>query len=154
MGCCIQRLAQNYHFLSSKLLLLGESISTGPLETGLHATCGWSNTPQWYESGCRYTNATDWLDALIGPLVVFAWFLRYNVYYLQVVGEKLLTQNLDVKTWRVGHFPVNRWRCSKPILCYYLAPYMCMDHGLLLVVTSVVGSLTSVLVFLVFIYLI
>jgi hypothetical protein len=37
----------------------------------------------------------------------------FTIYSLWVRREKLPTQNLDVKTWRAGHFPVNRWKCSK-----------------------------------------
>jgi len=35
--------------------------------------------------------------------------IMFGICRLWVGREKLLTQNLDVKTWRAGHFPVNGW---------------------------------------------
>ncbi len=49
------------------------------------------------------------------PTLIFTWFLSVKCLLftrLWVGREKFLTQNLDVKTWRAGPFPVNRWRCS------------------------------------------
>jgi hypothetical protein len=44
----------------------------------------------------------------------------FTIYSLWVGREKLLTQNLDVKTWRADRFPVNRWRASPPENCKQL----------------------------------
>jgi hypothetical protein len=57
----------------------------------------------------RTLTATDWLAALIGPPCDFYMIpqcIIFTIYRLWVGREKLLTQNLDVKTWRAGHFPV------------------------------------------------
>ncbi len=60
---------------------------------------------------------TNWLTC---GLYMIPQSIMFTIYSLSVGREKLLTQNLDVKTWRAGHFPVNRWRCSNLVFVFQI----------------------------------
>jgi hypothetical protein len=53
----------------------------------------------------------DWLVSLI-RLYMIPQSIMFRIHNLCVGRKNLLTHNVDVKTWRAGHFPVNPWTCS------------------------------------------